>query len=340
MTAALLEVDRIEVEYRRRWRSSPVRAVDGVTMRVAAREIVGLVGESGSGKSTLGRAILGLTPPTSGTIRLDGRDITHRRAGHRGDDGSVLQVVFQDPYSSLNPARTIGSILSEPLEVRGGKQAEAARARIGELLDRVGLPAGAYDRHPPAFSGGQRQRIAIARAISVDPDLLVCDEATSALDVVTQAQMLELLGGLSRERGMAVLFIAHDLAVVAAIAQRVVVLYQGRVMEQGPGTAILSHPLHPYTQALQLSSPVADPRRQRERRQARAHAIVIPAADASRRPPAGGCPFAPRCPVVMEECWTLRPLDTVVGDRTVACHRFDPRYAKNTNTPGVPTCTA
>lgn len=325
MTTALLEVAKLEVEYRRAWRSH-VKAVDDVTLRVQRGEIVGLVGESGSGKSTLGRALLGLTTPSSGTIRFDGQDITHQRAEH-GRDGSSLQVVFQDPYSSLNPARTIGSILSEPLEVRGGLRAREARTKIGDLLDRVGLPADAMNRHPSAFSGGQRQRIAIARALAVDPELIICDEATSALDVVTQAQMLTLLGELSHERGMAVLFIAHDLAVVAAIAHRVVVLYHGRVMEQGPTAAILPRPLHPYTQALQLSSPVADPRRQRERRERRVQAVAVPTVDNLRPPPAAGCPFAPRCPVVMRACWTQRPRDNVVDDRIVACHHFDPRHA-------------
>ena len=332
MTETLLEIDKLEVEYRRRWRSSALKAIDDVTLRVASREIVGLVGESGSGKSTLGRALLGLTPATAGTIRLDGRDITRQRAEHRRDDGSVLQVVFQDPYSSLNPARTIGSILSEPLEVRGGLHAGEARSNISDLLTRVGLPADAMNRHPSAFSGGQRQRIAIARAISVDPELIICDEATSALDVITQAQMLTLLGELSQERGMAVLFIAHNLAVVAAIAQRVVVLYHGRVMEQGPSAAILPHPLHPYSKALQLSSPIADPARQRARRDRRAQATAAPDANQLRPPPDHGCPFAPRCPVVMASCWTQRPRDNIVGDRIVACHHYDPDHAHHTST--------
>lgn len=332
MTEALLAVDRLEVEHRRRWRSASLKAIDDVTLRVASGEIVGLVGESGSGKSTLGRAVLGLTTPTSGTIRFNGHDVTHVRAENRRDD-TALQVVFQDPYSSLNPARTIGSILSEPLEVRGGLRPAEARTRIGELLSRVGLPADAMNRHPPAFSGGQRQRIAIARAISVDPELIICDEATSALDVVTQAQMLALVRELSLERGMAVLFIAHDLAVVAAIARRVVVLYHGRVMEQGLCADILARPLHPYTQAMQLSSPVADPARQRARR---AQATAARAVDARRPPPAAGCPFAPRCPVVMAECWTQRPRDNAVGDRTVACHHYDPDRAHDPHAQGAP----
>jgi len=328
MTEPLLAVEQLAVTYRKGWRSSSVRAVDGMSFGLNSGEIVGVVGESGSGKSTLGRALLGLTKTTAGSIRFGGRDVTHERAGHRSD-GRVLQVVFQDPFSSLNPARTVGSILSEPLEMQGGLSADDARSKIRELLLRVGLPADSMDRYPSAFSGGQRQRIAIARAVSVDPDLVICDEATSALDVVTQARMLELLGSLSAERRMAVLFIAHDLAVVAAIAHRVVVLYQGRVMEQGPCRAILASPLHPYTRALQLSSPVPDPAVQRERRRRRKDAVAASTAEVSQSIPHGGCPFAPRCPEAFSACWTTRPKDNVVGDRTVACHLFDPDVAPN-----------
>lgn len=328
MTEPLLMIEDLAVTYRKNWRSSSVRAVDGVSLEMSSGEIVGVVGESGSGKSTMGRALLGLTKPTAGTIRFGGRDVTHEPAERRRD-GSVLQVVFQDPYSSLNPARTVGSILSEPLEVRGGLTGDEARTKIRELLLRVGLPADSMDRYPSAFSGGQRQRIAIARAISVDPDLVICDEATSALDVVTQARMLDLLGSLSAERSMAVLFIAHDLAVVASIADRVVVLYQGRIMEQGPCRAILASPLHPYTRALQLSSPVPDPAVQRERRHRRVDALASSTVEVSQSIPEGGCPFAPRCPEAFSACWTSRPKDNAVGDRAVACHLFDPDITPN-----------
>lgn len=247
MSTPLLDVRDLCVEYRSGWRSRPTKAVDDVSLTVGHGEIVGLVGESGSGKSTVGRAILGLTAPARGTIHLGGQDITHRHAAERRDLSTGLQVVFQDPYASLNPARTIGTTLGEPLEVHGRFNAADARTRIEELLTRVGLPADAIDRYPSAFSGGQRQRIAIARAISTDPALVICDEPTSALDVVTQARMLDLMTGLSRERGTAMLFVAHNLAVVAAIAQRVVVLYRGRVMESGTmGRPVpAAAPLHP-----------------------------------------------------------------------------------------------
>ncbi|WP_405534443.1 ABC transporter ATP-binding protein [Streptomyces sp. NBC_00075] len=321
MSTPLLDVRDLCVEYRSGWRSRPTKAVDDVSLTVGHGEIVGLVGESGSGKSTVGRAILGLTAPARGTIHLGGQDITHRHAAERRDLSTGLQVVFQDPYASLNPARTIGTTLGEPLEVHGRFNAADARTRIEELLTRVGLPADAIDRYPSAFSGGQRQRIAIARAISTDPALVICDEPTSALDVVTQARMLDLMTGLSRERGTAMLFVAHNLAVVAAIAQRVVVLYRGRVMESGTMQDVLCRPLHPYTQALIASSPVADPLRQRKRRAARKQADPVAGREGTGHTPQG-CPFAPRCPHATPTCRSRRPAATLLDGRTVACHLY------------------
>ncbi|MFF1257390.1 ABC transporter ATP-binding protein [Streptomyces sp. NPDC058321] len=317
----LLDVRNIAVEYGGGWRTAAARAVDDVSLTVGHGEIVGLVGESGSGKSSIGRAVLGLTSPAQGTIHLDGQDVTHQRAGERRDPSTGIQVVFQDPYASLNPARTIGRTLGEPLEVHGKFSATEARTRIEELLTRVGLPTDAIDRYPSAFSGGQRQRIAIARAISTEPKLVICDEPTSALDVVTQARMLDLLTGLSRERGTAMLFIAHNLAVVAAAAQRVVVLYRGRVMESGTTQDVLHRPLHPYTQALIASSPVADPLRQRKRRAARKQAGPMAGSEGAGSA-SQGCPFAPRCPHATPTCRTQRPDATVIAGRTIACHLF------------------
>ncbi|MFC7260583.1 ABC transporter ATP-binding protein [Streptomyces lutosisoli] len=321
MSTPLLDVKDLGVEYRSGWRSSPTKAVDDVSLTVGHGEIVGLVGESGSGKSTVGRAILGLMAAARGTIHLGGQDITRQRAAERRDLPTGLQVVFQDPYASLNPARTIGRTLSEPLEVHGKLSAADARTQIEELLTRVGLPADAIDRYPSAFSGGQRQRIAIARAISTDPALVICDEPTSALDVITQARMLDLMSDLSRERGTAMLFIAHNLAVVAAIAQRVVVLYRGRVMETGTTQDVLCRPLHPYTQALIASSPVADPLRQRKRRAARQQADPVAGSEGTGTTPEG-CPFAPRCPHATSTCRIQRPAVTLVDGRSVACHLF------------------
>ncbi|MBN1629760.1 MAG: ABC transporter ATP-binding protein [Thermoleophilia bacterium] len=327
MTTAgrLLEVEELCVEFRARgWHRVPVRAVDGVSFSVSAHETVALVGESGSGKSTIGRAILGLVRPNGGSILLDGRDVTNIPAEDRGAQATELQVVFQDPFGSLNPARTIGRTLTEPLEVRGHLEATVARGEVTRLLNSVGLPADAARCYPYVFSGGQRQRIAIARALAASPRLVICDEATSALDVITRRQILELLITLSRERGIAFLFIAHDIPVVRAIAERVVVLYRGRVMEQGPTAAVVDAPLHPYTKALIAAAPVADPRAQRERVCRRAETFSTTCA-AAAPPPTEGCPFAPRCPRDAEVCWAVRPADVTSDGRTVACHLCDHR---------------
>jgi oligopeptide/dipeptide ABC transporter ATP-binding protein len=315
----LLRVENLKVKFPRRGLfRPPVTVIDGVSFTVNQGETVGLVGESGSGKSTIGRAILGLAPVSAGSIAVDGKDLAgpDRQQAH-----AMVQVVFQDPYGSLNPARTIGATLREPLEVRHGLSAAESRERITRTLTRVGLPDGAVSRLPKGFSGGQRQRIGIARALTVSPRLVVCDEATSALDVLTRENVVELLGQLQAETGVAYLFIAHDLPLVAGFADRVVVLYRGRVMEQGPAHVVGDHPLHPYTKALVFAVPSLNPDEQRERRQARqAVGSIVNAAE----PAARGCPFAPRCPSAADVCWTQQPRDLTVRDRTVACHLFDP----------------
>ncbi|NYJ07208.1 oligopeptide/dipeptide ABC transporter ATP-binding protein [Petropleomorpha daqingensis] len=323
-TAPLLAVTDLHVRYKLPgWRTPPVKAVDGVSFTMAAHETVGLVGESGSGKSTIGRALLGLAPVSDGRIVLDGHDITHSKAGERRHIASDLQVVFQDPYGSLNPARTVGRTLAEPLEAAGELDRSAALERIREVLTKVRLPEDAADRYPNAFSGGQRQRIAIARALAVNPRLVVCDEAISALDVVTQAQVLNLLAELQRETGVGYLFIAHNLPVVSYFSDRVLVLYRGRIMESGPAAAIHDRPAHPYTQALRAAVPVPDAAQQRILRRQRQ--AVVRATTAQAKPaPAEGCPFAPRCPHVADVCWNKRPIDAPFEDRTVACHVFDP----------------
>jgi ABC-type glutathione transport system ATPase component len=230
----LLTVTDLHVGYKLPgWRTPPLRAVDGVSFTMAEHETVGLVGESGSGKSTIGRALLGLAPISGGKVVLNGHDITHTAAGDRKHIASDLQVVFQDPYGSLNPARTVGKTLAEPLEAAAGRDAKTALGEIRALLSKVRLPEDAADRYPHAFSGGQRQRIAIARALAIQPKLIVCDEAISALDVVTQAQVLNLLTELQRETGVGFLFIAHNLPVVSYFSDRVLVLYRGRIMESG-----------------------------------------------------------------------------------------------------------
>ncbi len=264
----LLDVQDLVVTFRARRFGTAFRALSGVSLHVGQGETLGLVGESGSGKTTIGRSVLGLAPVTSGTIVFDGRDVTSASRGERRKLSRDLQVVFQDPYSSLNPARTIGDILSEPLSVQG-VSASGARARVQELLDRVHLPQDAMHRLPREFSGGQRQRIAIARALALEPRLIVCDEPVSALDLSTQARVLDLFLEIQQDTGVSYLFISHDLDVVRHVSHRVAVLYKGELVEQGDAEQVTRAPRHPYTQRLLLASPVPDPDRQAERRQAR-----------------------------------------------------------------------
>ncbi|MFF8593949.1 ATP-binding cassette domain-containing protein [Streptomyces sp. NPDC015220] len=263
---ALLEVDDLVVDYRRG--RTAFRALKGVSMSIGAGECVGLVGESGSGKSTLGKAVLGLTPVTSGSITFDGRDITHLRGTARRRLAADLQVVFQDPYGSLDPTLTVGQILAEPLTASGTGRAEARRA-VAEMLDHVRLPADTVTRYPSEFSGGQRQRIAIARALVRRPRLIVCDEPVSALDLTTQSAVVDLFIDIQRETGVSYLFVSHDLGVVRRICHRVSVMYQGECVESGPNETVTRDPEHPYTRRLLLASPVADPARQAERRRSR-----------------------------------------------------------------------
>jgi peptide/nickel transport system ATP-binding protein len=260
----LLEVDDLVVDYRLRGRRT-FRALKGVSLSIGPGECLGLVGESGSGKSTLGKAVLGLATAASGRITFDGRDITHLRGGARRRLAGDVQVVFQDPYGSLDPMMTVGEVLAEPLVVAGTSRADA-RTVVAGMLDRVRLPAGAVHRYPSEFSGGQRQRVAIARALVRRPRLVVCDEPVSALDLTTQAAILDLFVDLQRETGVSYLFVSHDLGVVRRVCHRVSVLYQGEIVETGPTRAVTETPEHPYTQRLRLASPVADPARQAERR--------------------------------------------------------------------------
>jgi peptide/nickel transport system ATP-binding protein len=269
MTAPLLEVKDLVVEYPGKgFRAEPFRALKGVSLDILPGETVGLVGESGSGKTTLGRAALGLAPVTEGTITYDGRDISHLRRGERRDLSSEIQVVFQDPYSSLNPSMTVEQILTEPLTAAGVASADA-KTRVRDLLDQVGLPADARGRLPREFSGGQRQRVAIARALALQPRLIVCDEPVSALDLSTQARVLDLFIEIQNRTGVAYLFVTHDLAVVRHISHRVAVMYRGEIVETGDADQVTSHPEHPYTQRLFMAAPVPDPDKQEERRIAR-----------------------------------------------------------------------
>ncbi|MCX4704285.1 ATP-binding cassette domain-containing protein [Streptomyces sp. NBC_01352] len=267
MTAEnLLDIRELRVSFPGRgFRARAHEVLHGVSLTVGEGETVGLVGESGSGKTTIGRAVLGLAAPSGGTVRFQGKDITHAAGKERRALASDLQVVFQDPYSSLNPSLTIGDILSEPLVMQGVTAGEA-RAQVGGLLDQVGLPKDAAERLPREFSGGQRQRVAIARALAPAPRLIVCDEPVSALDLSTQARILDLLVDIQRRTSVAYLFISHDLAVIRHVSHRVGVIRSGEIVETGPAGRVTSTPEHPYTRQLLLAAPVADPVEQRRRR--------------------------------------------------------------------------
>ncbi|RAX14746.1 ATP-binding cassette domain-containing protein [Pseudarthrobacter sp. AG30] len=269
MNQTLLEIRKASVEYPGRGiRAKTFRALHGVSLGVQKGECVGLVGESGSGKTTLGRAVLGLAPVTAGKILFRGQDITHASRAMRRELASDIQVVFQDPYTSLNPSLTIDQILAEPLTVRKIPGAEAKK-RIRDLFEMVHLPADSGTRLPREFSGGQRQRIAIARALALRPALVVCDEPVSALDLSTQARVLELFRDIQEQTQTAYLFVSHDLEVVRHISHRVAVMYRGEIVEFGDGDQVTARPSHPYTQRLFLAAPVADPEAQARRREER-----------------------------------------------------------------------
>jgi oligopeptide transport system ATP-binding protein len=298
-----------------RRRIGTVHAVDGVTFGVGPGETVGLVGESGCGKSTVARLLLGLERATAGAALFEGEDITGMSRSRLRALRRDVQIVFQDPYSSLNPRMTVGDIVGEPFVIHPDAVPRAGRRRrVQELLEVVGLDPDHLSRYPHQFSGGQRQRIGIARALALRPKLIVCDEPVSALDVSVQAQVVNLLAGLQREFGLAYLFIAHDLSVVRHIADRVAVMYLGRIVELGEATDVYSHPAHPYTQALLSAVPVPDPDAGGER-------IVLTGDVPSPADPPSGCRFRTRCWKAAERCATevpeLRPRSTAHPD---ACH--------------------
>jgi peptide/nickel transport system ATP-binding protein len=265
----VLKVENVDVTYGAKgFKKQGFKALHSVSIEIAQGETLGLVGESGSGKTTLGRAILGLAPVTAGKIEFLGRDITQATRAERRELSKDLQVVFQDPYTSLNPSLEVGQILAEPLEIQG-MDGGRAKKRIAELLDQVGLPSDAISRLPREFSGGQRQRVAIARALALSPKLIVCDEPVSALDLTTQARILDLFLQIQRDTGVSYLFVSHDLDVVRHLSHRVAVMFKGEIVEQGPASQVTVTPEHPYTQRLLMASPVPDPDRQAERRELR-----------------------------------------------------------------------
>jgi peptide/nickel transport system ATP-binding protein len=291
-----------------------VRAVEDVSFSIRPGEAFGLVGESGCGKSTVARALLRLIEPDGGRVTWRGEDVIAARGARLKALRRHMQIVFQDPYSSLDPRQSIGSALIEPMRVHGIAEGAEARRRAAALLEEVGLPAAALDRLPHEFSGGQRQRIGIARALTVEPELIVADEPVSALDVSVQAQVLLLLRDLRERRGLAFLFVSHDLSVVRWFCDRVAVMYLGRIVEEGPAARVLAEPLHPYARMLRDASPVPDPTR-------RGVLPRIPGEIPSAANPPPGCPFHPRCPQAMEICARVIPDWTPAeGQGGVACH--------------------
>jgi len=321
MSAQLLEVQNLKVHFPvkhgvfSRVRAH-VKAVDDVSFHIEPGETLGLVGESGCGKTTLGRAIAKLVEPTAGSIWFEGEDIARLSGAELRARRRKFQMIFQDPYGSLNPRMTVEEIIGEALDIHQlADNASARQKRVVELLRAVGLDPAHAQRYPHEFSGGQRQRIGIARALAVEPKLIVCDEPVSALDVSVQAQIINLLQDLQQERGLAYLFIAHDLAVVEHISRRVMVMYLGKVVELANAKAIVQAPKHPYTQALISAVPVVDPDTKRQR-------IVLPGDVPSPIKPPSGCPFHPRCPIAEKpRCEMEAPeLREVTSQHWAACH--------------------
>ena len=316
----LLEIQNLKVHFPVQQRllgraKEFVRAVDDVSFSIAPGETVGLVGESGCGKTTLGRAVIKLVEPTSGRIVFEGEDIAGLSGKELRARRRRFQMIFQDPYGSLDPRLTVADIIGEALDIHGlASDAAARRQRIETLLKDVGLDPSHAERYPHEFSGGQRQRIGIARALAVEPRLIVCDEPVSALDVSVQAQIINLLQDLQRELGIAYLFVAHDLAVVEHISRRILVMYLGRIVEDGEAKGVCRSPKHPYTQALLSAVPVVNPDAKRQR-------ILLAGDVPSPIHPPSGCPFHPRCPVAEARCRTeVPPLREIEPGRRAACH--------------------
>ena len=322
----LLSLDGLEVHYRLGGgvfsASKLVRAVDGVSLNIRKGETLGLVGESGCGKSTLGKAILRLTEPTGGKVMYNGKDLAHLSQSAMRDQRRHLQMIFQDPYASLNPRMTVGSIIGEPIRTFGLEKGKAVDDRVQELMETVGLSRRFIKRYPHEFSGGQRQRIGIARALAVDPEFIVADEPISALDVSIQAQIMNLMEKLQAEKGLTYLFISHDLRAVRHLSDRVAVMYLGQIVELAEGKDIYSEPLMPYTIALISAVPVPDPRIEATRER-----IILRGDVPSPINPPSGCRFHTRCPWAIEECKVKEPVLAEIKPRhSAACIRINAEH--------------